>query len=45
MKIQSYFILFFLLGFLNIPKKEANIIQPNIIPKPIAMSEYAEKSK
>lgn len=35
MKIQSYFILFFLLGFLNIPKKEATIIQPNIIPKPL----------
>lgn len=35
MKIQSYFILFFLLGILNNPKKEANIIQPNIIPKPL----------
>jgi hexosaminidase len=35
MKIQSYFLLFFILGFLNIPKKEATIIQPNIIPKPL----------
>jgi hexosaminidase len=35
MKIQSYFILFFLLGMVNCQKKEANIIQPNIIPKPL----------
>lgn len=35
MKIQSYFLLFFMVGMVNSQKKEWSVVQPNIIPKPI----------
>ena len=35
MKIQSYFLLFFMVGIVNSQKKEWSVVQPNIIPKPI----------